>query len=143
MARKRKRNRSAAARKGWITRRRNAKRSQDPKRKRVQKPSRKMYRVTVGAAYEIRKPRNKKTKKAKSPDTAAYMVRGWYSSRHSANDHLDRLEKFAEAGRESILEENKSAFVRPNREGLNVSIQVVDYDDRLLDIIEETNEVVK
>lgn len=142
MARKSKRSRSAAARKGWITRRRNAKRRQNPKRKRIQKPvAKKMYRVTVGAPYEIRKSRNKKTKKTESPDSAAYMVRGWYASRSAADAHIDRLEGIAEAGRESILEENNKAFVRPKYESLNVAVQAVDYDERLLDIIEETNEL--
>jgi hypothetical protein len=140
MARKRKRDRSAAARKGWITRRRNAKRRTTPKRKRIQKPVKKMYRVTVGAPYEIRKPRNKKTKKADSPDTAAYMVRGWYSSRRAADNAIDHLEELAEAGRESVLDENPKAFVRDKTEALNVKVEVVDFDEQLLDIIEETDE---
>lgn len=143
MARKSKRDRSAAARKGWITRRRNAKGRQNPKRKRV--PKRKlMYRVTVGAPYEIRKPRNKKTKKKQSPDTAAYMVRGWYPNRHSANNAIDHLEELAEAGRETVLDENPKAFVRNKDESLkNIAIETVSYDERLLGIVEETDEVGK
>jgi hypothetical protein len=144
MARRSKRSYRLAALKGWRTRRANArakkvhrvsrKTGRDSKR-----VPRKMWRVTVGAAYEIRK-RGKKKNRKESPDKASYMVRAWYSDYASAVSAQQELEERAIEGRDTYEDENPRAFHRDTEEEVNIAIETVEYDSRLLDVIEETNE---
>lgn len=150
MGRRSKRSYRLAALKGWRTRRANVKAKasssskQVPNRKRskkrTRKPSRKkMWRVTVGAPYEIRQ-RGKKKNRTGSPDKASYMVRGWYSSYEDAISAQKKLEKLAIEGRNSYEDETPRAFHRDANEEVNIAIETVEYDSSLLDIVEETNE---
>jgi hypothetical protein len=148
MARRSKRNRSLAAIKGWRTRRANAKikgthKPSKKSRKTSKRVHRKMWRVTVGAAYEIRPKRGKgKNKKRKgSPAKASYMIRAWFSDYASAVNAQDDLEERAIAGRDEVEDSNKNAFHTDNEDEVNVEISTVEYDERLLDTVEETNEI--
>lgn len=144
MARRKKRNRSAAAIKGWITRRANAR---TKKTSRVSKPvkrntrkvaQRKMWRVTIGAPYEIRQ-RTKKGNRKGSPERASYMVRAWYAE-HPDEDTIEELSERALEGRDNYEDETPRAFHRDYEEEVNIAIQTVEYEKQLLDVIEETNE---
>lgn len=151
MARRSKRSYHLAALKGWRTRRANAKAN---KGKRLSKPKkrtgsnkpvpRKMWRITVGAPYEIRqrgKKRNRASGKKGSPDKASYMVRGWYSSYEDAIQAQEELEELALAGRDSYEDETPRAFHRDEQEEVNIEIIEVSYDQNLIDTTpHETNE---
>lgn len=98
-----------------------------------------MWRVTIGAAYEIRQHGKKKNRKG-SPDSASYMVRAWYSSYKKAIQAQDDLESLAIAGRDTAEDETPRAFHLDSQDEVNIAIETVEYDKRLLDVIEETNE---
>jgi hypothetical protein len=150
MGRRSKRSYRLAALKGWRTRRANESRQSGHRPKKVRRVSRitgsdskrvprKMWRVTVGAAYEIR-ARKKKNRKGNSPEKASYMVRAWYSDYGSAVSAQQELEERAIEGRDTYEDENPRAFHRDTEEEVNVAIETVEYDSGLLDVIEETNE---
>ena len=153
MARRSKRSYRLAALKGWSTRRTNAKISKSSKKsgykpgrykkKTPKNVPRKMWRVTVGAPYEIRqhgKKKNRASGKKGSPDKASYMVRGWYSSYEDAIQAQEELEELALAGRDSYEDETPRAFHRDEQEEVNIEITTVDYNPVFLDIVTETNE---
>jgi hypothetical protein len=97
-----------------------------------------MWRVTIGAAYGIRQRGKKKNRKG-SPDRASYMVRAWYKERPT-EDILEELSERAIEGRDNYEDETPRAFHSDNEEEPNVAIETVEYDSRLLDVVEETNE---
>lgn len=104
--------RSAAAKKGWVTRRRNKR--QKTRRKTVSRrktSSRKMWRVTVAAPYFIRRHGKRKRGRQKqlSPASAAYMVTGWFRTRADAKKNERKLIRRAIRGRTKSIETNPNA----------------------------------
>jgi len=143
MAGRSKRSYRTAALKGWRTRRANARTKKKLRVSKKTRPTpkrvpRKMWRVTIGAAYEIRQRGKKKNRKG-SPDRASYMVRAWYEHQPDS-DILDELSERAIEGRDNYEEETPRAFHRDNEDEPNIAVETVEYDRRLLDVIEETNE---
>lgn len=143
MAKYTKKRRSAAAKKGWITRRANlAKPKRSRKTKRGRKPAkavpvRRLFRITVAANYYIRQKR-KSNRRGGSPESAAYFVRGWFEKYLEASSYEDEFIERAEAGREEAVDAHDRAFHTDQEP--NVEVVEVDFDERLIGIIEERDE---
>lgn len=139
--------RSRAAKKGWVTRRRNqrqgARRTSPRARpgrggtRRPPAPKPKMWRITVAANYYIRSPK-KKNRKGESPESAAFIVRGWFRSYAEALDQYDQMDDMANEGRDEAVSEHRRAFSR--EEETSVSIQEVNFDERLLGTVSQVDE---
>lgn len=121
------RKRSLASKRGWKTRRLNAKRA-------ARKPSNHLWRVTIAAPYYRR------TGKKRSEYRAfAYMVRAWFRTKQEAKNAKGLIAK-AKIGRKRVLT-NKPATWFLKSESINIERATkVPYDARLFDIIEEQDE---
>ena len=136
--------RSKAAKLGWKTRRRNnpvlakihrsksAKKGHRTRREKA-KSSRTLWRITVGANYYIRG-----TKREDSPNSASYMVRGWFQTANEAKSAEAEFVELAEAGREEVLDTKFRVYSLD--EEPNIEITEVTYDESLINQIEETDE---
>lgn len=95
-----------------------------------------MWAVTVAAPYFIRQKGKKRLHD--SPDSAAYMVQGWYRTQKLAQRARASLVKMAIRGRVRAVESNPRAYdpgIAPD-----VEIKKVPYRAKLLGTIEETDE---
>ena len=136
--------RSKAAKKGWRTRRRNnpelaklhrsksAKKGVRTKREKA-KSTQTLWRITVGANYYIRG-----RKREDSPNSASYMVRGWFRTRSESVSSEQEFIELSEAGREEVLDTKVRAYSLD--EEPNIEILEVPYDETLINQIEETDE---
>lgn len=133
--------RSKAAKKGWRTRRRNQRKGASrtsPARAQRAPSAPKIWRITVAANYYIRAPKTK-NKKGESPESAAYIVRGWFKTYAEALDNYDAMDDMANEGRDAAVEDHKRAFSR--EEETSVSIQEVEFEERLLGLITGVDEL--
>lgn len=144
--------RSASALKGWRTRRRNERERKSGPAKAKKKArvaaerkksarstcprSRFMWAVTVAAPYFIRQ--KGKYKRHDSPDSAAYMVQGWYRTKKLAQRARTGLVRLAIRGRIWVVESNPRAYdlrITPD-----VEIKKVPYRTKLIGTIKEIDE---
>lgn len=139
--------RSRAAKKGWITRRRNQRKGAGStphkgrggrERGRRQPPApRQMFRVTVAANYYIR-AKKQRNRKGTSPESAAYIVRAWYKTEKEARAAIDDLSAQVEEGRDNVIEDTPRAFTKD--EDIDIEIKALKYNADLIDTMEEVNE---
>ena len=115
--------RSAAAKRGWETRRKNQRRaarqraSSQPRKltharsKRKPVSGKKMWRVTVAAPYFIRRHAKRKRRRIQlSPASAAYMVTGWFRTQTDARKNTPKLVRRAIVGRTRAVAANPNAY---------------------------------